>query len=53
MILLSDATASLNNAFYRTTIAETKGNFGLVMKSLGLFDNLEEIGANLFLLNVE
>lgn len=53
IILLSDATASLNNGFYRTTVTETKENFGLVMKSSELFDNLEEIGANLFLLNTE
>ena len=53
VILLSDATASLNNNFYRTTITETKDNFGLVMKSLELFDNLKKIGDNLFLLNAE
>ena len=53
VILLSDATASLNKNFYRTTITETKDNFGLVMKSLELFDNLKKIGDNLFLLNAE
>jgi ureidoacrylate peracid hydrolase len=53
VILLSDATASLNDNFYQTTIIETKENFGLVMKSSELFDNLKKFGANLFLLNVK
>jgi ureidoacrylate peracid hydrolase len=53
VILLSDATASLNDNFYQTTIIETEENFGLVMKSSDLFNNLKKFGANLFLLNVK
>jgi len=50
VILLSDATASLNDAFYQTTIAEVSENFGLVMKSDELFRNLEPRGNGQFLL---
>jgi ureidoacrylate peracid hydrolase len=53
VILLSDATASLHDDFYNTTIAETGENFGLVANSQDFFNNLESIGDNQFLLDME
>ncbi|MEA3343605.1 MAG: cysteine hydrolase, partial [archaeon] len=53
VILLSDATASLNDDFYDGTVAEVKENFGLVMKSEEVLSNLEKIGTNKFLLKVD
>ena len=50
VILLSDATASLNNVFYETTLAEVGDNFGLVMTSHELFCNLRPLGNGRFLL---
>ncbi len=52
VILLSDATASLNDDFYQTTIKETKENFGLAIDSKKLFKNLKKISANRFLSEV-
>jgi len=52
IILLSDATSSLNDDFYNTTLQETKENFGLVMKSEEFFKILEKIGSNRFLLKI-
>jgi len=53
VILLADATASLDDRFYETTLAEVKENFGLVIKSGEFFSNLERIGANYFLLKTD
>lgn len=53
VILVSDATASLNDAFYETTVAEISENFGLVMKSDELFRNLSPLGNGQFLLKVD
>jgi ureidoacrylate peracid hydrolase len=53
VLLVSDATASLNNAFYRTTLAEISENFGLVMTSDEVFRNLSALGDGRFLLKVE
>lgn len=53
VILLSDATASLHDEFYETTLAETRENFGLVLNSQDLFNNLKRIGDNQFLLDVD
>jgi len=52
IILLSDATCSLNDGFHKSTIKETKENFGLVIDSKKLFKNLKKLGANQFLLRV-
>jgi ureidoacrylate peracid hydrolase len=53
VILLSDATASLYDDFYKTTVAETGENFGLVANSQDFFNNLESIGDNQFLLSMD
>lgn len=53
VILLSDATASLYDDFYKTTIAETRENFGLVANSQDFFNNMESIGDNQFLLDMD
>lgn len=53
VILLSDATASLNEAYYQTSIAEIGETFGLVMKSEELFSKLEARGKGRFLLNCD
>jgi ureidoacrylate peracid hydrolase len=53
VILLSDATASLRNKFYETTIAETRENFGLVVNSQDLFNNLRQIRGNQFILDMD
>ncbi|AEA47331.1 cysteine hydrolase family protein [Archaeoglobus veneficus] len=53
VILLSDATASLSDELYRTTLLEVKENFGLVMKSGDFFKSLKRIRGNKFLLEVE
>jgi len=53
VVLLSDATASLHDEFYKTTLAETMENFGLVINSQVLFDNLKQIGDNQFLLDID
>ncbi|MBN1188179.1 MAG: cysteine hydrolase [Dehalococcoidales bacterium] len=53
VILISDATASLNDAFCQTTIAEVSENFGLVMKSEELFRKLEPLGNGQFLLKAD
>jgi ureidoacrylate peracid hydrolase len=53
VILISDATASLNAQFYQTTISETMENFGLVLNSQELFDNLRQTGDNEFSLEIE
>jgi len=50
VILISDASASLNDTFHETTIAEISENFGLVMKSDELFRNLEPLSNGQFLL---
>jgi ureidoacrylate peracid hydrolase len=52
VILLSDATASLRDDFHNTTIAETKENFGLVITSQELFDNLKQTGDNEFAVQI-
>lgn len=52
VILISDATASLSDEAYQTTILEIKENFGLVIDSRGLFDNLKRIENNLFSLDI-
>jgi ureidoacrylate peracid hydrolase len=51
VILLYDATASLHDQFYETTIAEIKENFGLVMSSRYLFNNLRQVSDNRFQLH--
>ena len=51
VILLSDTTASLNDKFYETTMAEVSENFGLVMKSEEFFNRLEPVGKGKFLLS--
>ena len=53
VILLSDATASSEDSFYQTSVAETRENFGLVMESRDLFDRLKGVGDNQFLLEVD
>jgi ureidoacrylate peracid hydrolase len=53
VILLSDGTASLNEEFYKTTVAETMENFGLVVNSQDFFNNLRQKGHNQFLLDME
>lgn len=53
VILLSDAIASLHDDFHKTTIAETKENFGLVIGSETLFTSLIRLSANRFLLDVD
>ncbi len=53
VILLHDATASLRDDFYTTTVAETRENFGLALNSQDLFNNLKRIGNNQFLLSME
>jgi ureidoacrylate peracid hydrolase len=53
VILISDATASLSNTFYETTIAEVSENFGLVMKSDEFFRNLEPVNKRQFLLKTD
>ena len=52
VILLSDATASLNDQFYETTIAEVKENFGLVMSTEQLFNSLKSSSAGQFVLDL-
>jgi ureidoacrylate peracid hydrolase len=53
IILLSDATSSLNDSYYKTTINETKDTFGLVYKSKEFFRNIKNSGENNFLLKVK
>jgi len=53
VILLSDATASMNDTFFHTTITEVGENFGLVMKAEELFRKLDAIGNGRFLLNTD
>jgi ureidoacrylate peracid hydrolase len=53
VILLADATASLNEKFYETTLTEVKENFGLVMNSDELFNNLKTVDGKQFLLNAD
>ena len=53
VILISDASASLNDTFYETTIAEVSENFGLVMKSDEFFRNLEPLSKGRFLLKTD
>jgi len=52
VILISDATASLSDEAYKTTLTEVMENFGLVMDSDELFNNLKKIGNKLFSLDV-
>ncbi len=52
IILLSDATASLNDTFYETTLREVNENFGLVLKSREFFDKLKQIDSKKFILNL-
>lgn len=42
VILLSDATASLNKEFYKSTIGEVRENFGLVMSSEEFYAKLKK-----------
>ncbi len=50
VILLSDATASLEPDFYKTTLLETEENFGFVMKSEDFFKNLKKDSEGCFIL---
>jgi ureidoacrylate peracid hydrolase len=50
VILIADATASLNQEYYKTTISEVTENFGLVMSSAKLFASLKAIAKKKFLL---
>jgi len=52
VILLSDATISLEDNFYRTTIDEVRENFGLVIESKDLFDRLKVVDGSQFLLEI-
>lgn len=42
IILLSDATASLNKKFWKSTLMEVKENFGLVLESKEFLKNLKK-----------
>lgn len=42
VVLLSDATASLKESFYQTTLKEVEENFGLVSNSREFFDGLKK-----------
>lgn len=53
VILLSDATASMNTEYYNTTISEVKENFGLVMNSPELFKSLKLVDNSRFLLTID
>ncbi|MBN2463869.1 MAG: cysteine hydrolase [Dehalococcoidia bacterium] len=53
IILVSDATASMNDDFRETTIKETRENFGLVMTSRKLFDCLKPTKNGQFILNLD
>ena len=53
IILLSDATASMHNDFYETTLKETRENFGLVMTSRKLFDCLNPTRGGQFILELD
>jgi ureidoacrylate peracid hydrolase len=53
VILASDATASLNDEAYRTTLLEIKDNFGLIVDSNTLINNLKRVGNKLFTLDIE
>lgn len=52
VILVSDATASLHDDFYQTTLSEVETNFGLVLKSSQLLSSLEPCDDNMFILRV-
>jgi ureidoacrylate peracid hydrolase len=53
VILLSDATASLNSKFHKTTLSEVKENFGLVFESKELFRRLKKKKGNEFMLKIK
>ena len=53
VILLSDATASLNERFYKSTLLEVEENFGLVMESKELFNVIKRTKEGNFVLDHE
>ncbi len=53
VIILSDAAASRNGNFYKTTLDEIKENFGRVIESMELFKNLRKVENDGFLLKVD
>jgi len=52
IILLSDATASLNEEFYRVTLEEVREAFGLVMSVEEFFDSISGLYGGEYLLEV-
>jgi len=53
VILISDATASLSDEAYKTTLSEIRDNFGLVIDSNELLNKLERTKGNLFSLDIK